>query len=645
MESRGGWTGCMLDVDLATGRVDVVGTSSLTDTFLGGIGLGQALIFEQIPVGCRAFDPQNVVVLSAGPLVGTAAPAACRLSISTMNAVTGGVNFSNTGGHFAPELKYAGYDAVVTRGRSEQPVYLEIVDDRVRLVDAAQLWGKTTGETEDTIRKLMGDRHARVLCIGPGGENQTAAGCVIVDRFRAGGRGAVGSVFGSKNLKAVAVRGTRAIKVAQPSTFMEEVARANRKLTDSQVAGTLREYGPFVLNPALNDRCHIPFRNNQDEHVDPARLRAVDPDIFVKQYRERKIGCFNCSILCDNRFTVREGAYAGTSCQAFEQNSMENFIDRLDMPDPAAALYLCSLCASLGLDMDNTSVVVAWAFECFERGLLTRADTDGLELRWGDHAVVAQLIERLARREGFGALLALGIKEAARRVGAEAQYLAPTVKGQALQESIRSQKGWALGVVVATRGGAHLDGAPAVETWENVPAESLQARFGNLRAGDPGTMEGKPEAVFYYERFKASVDALGVCYFAASWIAPDQLWPEDLAVLLTAATGREYTAEELMAMGLKIVELRKAFNTLHRGFTREDDLPPARLLAESIASGPRQGARLDLDEWNDALDRYYRLHDWDVRTGWQTRQSLTAVGLEHVANRLAEAGRLPPVAR
>jgi aldehyde:ferredoxin oxidoreductase len=635
----------MLDVDLTTRRVDVVGTSWLTDTFLGGIGLGQALIFEEIPVGCRALDPQNVVVLSAGPLVGTAAPAACRLSISAMNAVTGGVNFSNTGGHFAPELKYAGYDAAVIRGRSEQPVYLEIVDDLVRVADATQLWGKTTGETEDAIRGKMGDRRARVLCIGPGGENQTAAGCVIVDRFRAGGRGAVGSVFGSKNLKAVAVRGTRAVEVARPSTFMEGVAQANRKLKNSQVGRMLHEYGPFVMNPALNELCHVPFRNNQDEHVDPGRLGPVDPDIFVKRHRERKIGCFNCGISCDNRFTVREGTYAGTSCQAFEQNSMENFVDRLDIADPAAALYLCSLCAALGLDIDNTSVVVAWAFECFERGLLTRADTDGSELRWGDHAVVAQLIEKLAQRHGFGALLALGVKEAARLVGPEAQRLASSVKGQELQESIRSQKGWALGVVVATRGGAHLDGAPAIETWENVPTELLQARFGNAQVGDPGTMEGKPEAVFYYESFKALVDALGVCYFAVSWVAPDLLWPEDLAVLLSAATGRDQSAEELMAIGRKIVELRKAFNTLHRGFARQDDLPPTRLLEEPIASGPRQGAHLDADEWNQALDRYYRLHGWDVGTGWQTRQGLTAIGLEHVANRLAEAGRLPALAR
>jgi len=641
MQMSGGWTGRMLDLNLTTKEATVVDSGYLTDRFMGGVGLGQALILEEIPVGCGALDPENVVVLSAGPLVGTAAPSSCRLSISTKNAVTGGVNFSSAGGHFAPELKYAGYDAVVVRGRAEHPEYVEIVDGIVRFRDARNLWGKSTGETEDTIRQEMGDKHARVLCIGPAGENQTMAGCVIVDRFRAGGRGAVGSVLGSKNLKALAVRGTRPVHVTRPEAFMKEVVRADSRLEHSEATRMFREYGLFMLNPLLNEQCHVPFRNAQDEHVDPARLESVHPQIFVDHYRERKISCFNCRIVCDNRFTVREGLYAGAACQAFEQNSVENFADRLDINDPGAVLYLCSLCAALGLDIDNSSVAVAWAFECFERGLLNVEQCDGLELRWGDHRVVAQVLEKLARREGLGALLALGVKEAARRTGPASERLALHVKGQELQESLRAHKGWALGVVVATRGGAHLDGAPTTETWENASVGLLKARFGNTRVCDPTTMEGKPEAVFYYEGFKAAADALGLCWFACSWVTPDHLWPEHLAALLSASTGRDYTAEELLAVGRQIVEIRKAFNTLHMGFARQDDLPPLRLQEEPILSGPRQGARLDMDEWHQALDRYYSLHGWDVATGWQTREGLAAVGLPEVAERLAGAGRLP----
>jgi aldehyde:ferredoxin oxidoreductase len=636
----GGWTGRMLDVDLATGRIEAPASAPLTDRYVGGPGLGQAVIMDEIPVGTTALDPANIVVLSTGPLTATLAPGSSRLSIDTMNVLTGGVNSSNAGGHFAPELKYAGFDAIVIRGKAERPVYLQIHNGQARLCAAGHLWGKITSETENTLRIETGDTRARVLAIGPAGENRTAAGCVIVDRARAAGRGAAGSVLGSKNFKAVVVRGTRPLRVAKPEAFAAEAAQAWGRLSkDNWHTDFLKRYGTFGRFPDVAAVNRVGFRNSQDDHLEPDRLARVQPDAFVREHRIRKLACFNCAKPCSSLFTIRTGEYAGTVAEGLHLNFMEDFAGRLDIADTAALVHLQRLCSDLGLDIDNASGVLAWAFDCYEKGLITRADTGGLELRWGDHAMVGHLLEDLAHRRGFGGFLADGVRAASQRVGPEAERLALHVKGQELQETVRAHKGWALGVVVAPRGGAHLDGSIQTELW-NKPPEFFKDKFGHEKAGTVGTLEGKPETVFFYDCFKQAVDALGVCYFMAAWSVPVNLWPDDFARLLSTGTGREYSESDFLQLGRRIVNLKKAFNTLHRGFTRHDDLPPRRLMEDPVQQGPLRGARLDEHEWNSALDRYYSLHGWDVATGWQTWEALRATGLEHVARRLAAAGRL-----
>jgi aldehyde:ferredoxin oxidoreductase len=286
------------------------------------------------------------------------------------------------------------------------------------------------------------------------------------------------------------------------------------------------------------------------------------------------------------------------------------------MTDPVAILKASALCNEYGLDVDGAANGLAWAFELFERGLLTVADTDGLELRWGDHLAMNNLLERIGRGEGFGRWLGQGVGRAAQRLGRGTGYYGLTSKGHDLNEgALRSHKGWALGILTSARGGGHLNGAPSTE-FQGVSAEDSRRVFGVDTAGIPEEYGGKPEVLVYFERLKAIVDALGMCVFTSQWSDLALLGPQDFAALYSSATGDERTGEDLMALGERLVHLERHFNRLHARFGRQDDYPPERLVREPIRTGPHAGQRLDLEQWDRMLDRYYALHGWDVGTGW-----------------------------
>jgi aldehyde:ferredoxin oxidoreductase len=633
-----GWTGRVLQVDLTTGQTSIEDGLEQAGCYLGGRGFGQRLIFDQVPPSAGALDEENVLVFSAGPLVGTLAPASARLSVESKNAVTGGVGSANAGGHFAPELKYAGFDAVIIRGASPRPVYLLVRDGEACLVPAEGLWGQGVIATEQAIRSELSDARACVAAIGPAGETKGRAGCIIVDGARAAGRGALGAVMGAKNLKALAVRGRGGVRVRHPERFAREVAVLWRRLNDNPAVETLRRWGTPSSVEGANELCRLPVRNFQDDHWAEERRLAVSP-VAMQPYQVRRLACFNCPLYCSAFLRVARGEFAGTACEGFQANLVWNFLAKLDVFEPAAAVAFQATCSDLGLDIDNASGVIAWAIECRENGILSAAEVDNLDLRWGNYGAVLTLLRRIARREGVGDLLARGVREASALVGRGSERFAIHVKGQEMVEGIRAAKGWALGTVVAPRGGGHLDGAMLTEAWHLTPAESV-AWFGTPTASDPTTFQGKAAVVTWYEAFKKTVDATGICYFATKWRHKDLLGPEEIAALFSAATGHEMSAEELMLTGRRIHNLEKAFNTLHAGFGRSDDLPSPRLMAEPVASGRFAGAGLDRGQWELALDDYYTRHGWDAASGWQTRTGLEALGMADVAERLAAAGRL-----
>ena len=637
------YAGKILRVDLTTGSISTESTMKYAKKWLGGRGVGQWIMYSEVKPWVTPFEPANRIIVETGPFNGTLVPAACRYSISSKNVFSYGVGTSNCGGHFSPELKFAGYDHIVLEGRARIPVYLWIDDNRVELRDARNIWGETTWETDDIIKDEIGDEDIQVICIGPAGENLVKAACVIGNRNRAAGRCGLGAVMGSKNLKAVAVRGTGFIEIAQPERFMEAVNIARDKIDKSPFFNSeakLRKYGPDGIFVETNESCNIPYRNFQDSYIPKESAKKLDPE-FLLRCKVRDLACFSCPLHCSNFLRIDEGPYAGLTTEGIELEDAMNFGGKLAIDYAPALIKAHSLVNQLGLDQDNATGVLAWAFECYQRGILTQKDTDGLKLEWGDYGVVFELLRKMAHREGFGNILAEGSKHASEIIGRDCGYYAITMKGQELFEEARMPVGWGLGACVATRAGAHTTGAPQYEMSAVVPEfDERGKRVFGVKTLDPTSYEDKPKLVVHTERSQELMNCLGTCMIPSCWVDPELMRFEEIAELYSAATGWETTANELITIADQILNLEKAFNVLHAGLSRKDDYPPERCLNEPIKSGPFKGFALSKEKYNKMLDEYYQLRGWDTATGLQTRKCLEDLDLKLVADELEMAGKL-----
>jgi len=620
-----GWVGKLLRVNLTHREISIDSSKHLVTRFIGGRGVGQWLLFNYLEPEVEPLHPDNIMVFGTGPLTGTMAPAS-RMSLDTKNVYTKGVSSSNCGGHVGPEIKYAGFDFIIIHGSSNSPVYLLVTDGEAEIRDASHLWGESTWRTEDILRGELGDRHIRVASIGIAGENLAKPACVIVDKARAAGRGGSGAVMGSKKLKALVVRGTGAVSVAEPEKFMDEVVRVWKKIDASQSVNARRRNGTRAFLPGANDLGLLGVRNFQDDYWDSKKIDKIRQEALNEKYEKRKLSCFNCPVYCSHFYKIDSGPYAGLMCEGFQTNIDWDFSAKLDIDDPVSLIKINALCNELGLDIDNSSAPISWAFELFEKEIIGPAETDGLRLEWGNTQAVIELLHKIARREGFGNILAEGSRRASQIIGRGSENYITHIKGQDSIEAIRSDKGWALGCVVAARGGGHLNGAFQSHRTPN--------------AGDPNSYDSKAENVFWFEKFKAVVDMMGICYFTTVWSDMELLGPGDLAHLFTAATGVQLGGEELMEVGRRVHNVEKAFNTLHAGFTRADDYPPKRFMLEPVKTGPNRGETLDEEKWSRMLDQYYQIHGWDIESGWQTAKCLDELGLTKVKQRLLRADRL-----
>ncbi|MFH1122223.1 MAG: aldehyde ferredoxin oxidoreductase family protein [Pseudomonadota bacterium] len=548
-----GYAGKILRINLTEDKVSLEPTARYAREWLGGSGLAQWIIYNEVRPGVEPGGPENRLIIGAGPLTGTLAPGASRVSADSKGPVTGGVASSNSDGHFSAELKFAGYDSLIFQGRASRPVYLWIHDDRVEVRDASHLWGKTTWETDDLIREELGDERIQVMCIGPAGENLARAACIIVNKGRACGRCGLGAVMGSKHLKAVAVRGTGAVRIADPKRFMRAVETTRKAFAQENEKSRFIRYGTPVILEGKQALCGISYKNFQylDLPADAfARLRGA-METWQDDYRVRMVGYPACPRPCDRYFRIDKGPYAGLECQGVQFEVLQGYAGKLAVDDPDFLIKINAYCNQLGLDVDNPAGAIGWAMECYERGILTETDTDGLKLVWGDTDVILELTRKIAYREGFGNLLAEGCFRAARRLGRGSEYYAMHLKGQDLYEVIRNSIGWGLGVCVSTRGGGHTTGAPAATVIEAAVktdptlAAMAQKTYGIGTLGDPLSYEGKAPLVGYFERLHRVNNAFGVCHYVTTWSHPSYLGFPELAELYSSATGWETTEEDL----------------------------------------------------------------------------------------------------
>jgi len=636
--------GQTLRVDLTRRKVESVDIGDATNRFVGGRGISSWLLFNELKPETGVYDPENLLIFSAGAAVGSDVPSSNRTCITSKNAFTGGINYSHAGGFFSTELKRAGVDTLIVTGKSDAPVYLFISDEGIQFKDAGNLWGKDTFETMETIRNELKDPNVHAALIGPAGENIVRLSCVIIDKVRACGAGGLGAIMGSKNLKAVAARGTKKVTIADHDSLEELNSRLLPRVTRSEFGRAMQKMGVHgAFAKSVNENCLYRTRNSQDDHWNARKLdKILFPALPLSE--ERFITCWNCPMNCSAHiydFKEGQGPYAPIKMHAFQCNTTY-WAPALDIDEPTALFKIFETLSRNGLDNDSTLVVLSWAFECYERGLLTEADTDGLELTWGDHAQIINLIHKITYRQGFGNLLAEGVKSASEKIGRGTDYYAIQIKGQDETDALRAAKGWALGIVTSVRGPRHLHGAPLTEFTPTRSTELSQSLFNIPTAYQPLTYEGKGKLVHWWERYKAAVDALGVCYYITWWgeTAGEFMGPDELAEYLSAITGRTVSADEIMMIGKRIHNVEKAFNALHTNFDRKDDMPPTIYTKEPIKSGKYKGELLDIENWNKMLDEYYGENGWDIATGLQTKASFEGLGLAEVIQRLEKAGKL-----
>ena len=641
MSSLNSGLGCLagkiLRVDLAEKRIWIQDSREYVLETLGGRGINSMIMLEEMGPETRWNDPENLLCLAPGSLAGSLAPGACRVDIATKNVFSGGKGSSNVGGFWGAELKFAGYDAVIIQGKSEKPVYLLIRDDQVEIRDASFIWGQTVSASEEMLKQELGDPAIRMALIGPAGENRVRGSAVIVDTSRAAGGSGVGCVMGDKRLKGVVVRGTGAVRPARPERFMREVDRCLRQcMAEPKLPSMRKALHTFFSDPDfISWDMIMTVRNGQDDYWPmDKRERLMNRRDGVPSLRKGVRACHACPAGCQPFMKIpADRPYGPMSGEGFWVNSILSHACRVDVDQPEAVTASWLLTNDLGLDSDFAGGMLAWAFELYELGKITKADTGGLELSWGNGRAFYDLLNKLARREGIGDILGGDPQEAIRHFGEDTGYYLSRIGGQPTVESLRVAKGWSLAVCTSPVAGRHLRGA----TVGNV-------RFGpRPRSGDldPVGQKGQAEQTYWQARTKELEDCLGICNYCGTWSGANFMEPRNYAALVSAGMGLDLDEARLMEHYAPIGRnLEKAFNTLHTNLDRKDERPPERLCKEGIKSGPYMGIKAGGEDLENLLDEYYALWGWDIKTGLQTRSGLKKLGLDSLITKLSGAGRL-----
>jgi aldehyde:ferredoxin oxidoreductase len=617
-----GYAGTILRVDLTSGIVHKHPVEEhLARAFLGGRGLNVKRLWDELPAHTDGLAPENMLVFGAGPLVGTLFPGGARFNVSAMSPQTGILGDANAGGFFGPEMRFAGYDQVIIQGRADRPVYLSIRDDVVELRDAGDLWGRDVWETSEAIQRQLGDPDVQVAAIGQGAENGVRFAGVFVNLNRPAARTGMGTVMASKNLKAVAVRGTGFISVADMGRFREMIAQLDEVIYNHSEYENRCRLGTTRLVKALNELGCLPtrhFQHGRFEHAD-----AVSGEAIEELYKVKGKACFACTIPCSRYIVVDDPRFPDLRLEGPEYESLAGFTVRVGVSDLALGLKCVDLANRYGIDAITLSEVIAWAMECYQRGLLSSQEADGLDLTWGNGDAVLALVHKVARREGLGDLLADGVRPAAERLGRGSEEIALHGKGlEVFQADPRSIKGYGFGNVVASRGADHLRAEPWFEFSGD--AEEGVRRFGHPETAFRLETKGKGLLVKHFEESAAISDAAGVC--KNTYNNMEVLDWDETAELLQAATGWDLSGQEVQQIGERIVNLERMFNA-REGITRQDDTLPKRFLEEPVPEGcgDSSGAVLDVEPM---LDEYYRARGWDLESGLPTQEKLAELGLE-----------------
>ena len=612
-----GWTGKVLRVDLTSGAVGVEDLNAdWARDYLGMRGLGAKYLFEEMAdPSADAFDPSNVLIFSTGPLTGTGASASSRYSVVTKSPLTGGIAGSNSGGFWGPELKFAGYDMLVVHGRAPSPVYLWIYDDDVRLMSAEGVWGSTVWETEQLIRSRTGVPDCVISSIGPAGENRVRMACIVNDLHRAAGRSGVGAVMGSKNLKAIAVRGTGGVRVASPEAAYAAIGSQHGKLSESPGVMGMQMYGTLEMMGIINETGGLPTRNHQETQFEGEE--SINGEALAETRLVANKACFSCTIAC-GRVTHLPGDAAGKftvnthprnwniAAEGPEYETAWALGAQCGVGDLDALIKASWLCNDLGVDTISMGATIAAAMELYESGVISESAA-GMQINFGSGDALVSLVEKTCYRDGIGDALAEGSRRMAAIFGSPGVHMG--VKGQEFAAyDPRAYNGMGLAYATNNRGADHLRAfTPSAEI------------FGVPYKLDPASSEGKAELVVSLQNENSVHDSTGLCLFIS---AGNDL--DDIRELLVGVTGVEFTLEDMYRVGERVWNVERMFN-LRAGLTSADDTLPDRILKSAI-TGDRNPARGRVSPLDEMLPEYYNLRGWDD-SGRPTEAKLQQLGI------------------
>jgi aldehyde:ferredoxin oxidoreductase len=611
------FVGEFLDADLTRGSITMSPLAEdLAKNFLGGRGLNVWLLYQNVTECITPVAPENVLILGCGLLTGTTTPTASRLHVTSKSPHTGILGSSSVGGGFGAALRSCGFQCILIRGRADRPVYLWIGAGQGEIRDASCLKGLDTRKTQESLRALLGEENPKILAIGPGGENLVSFACIMTDHDHVAGRTGMGAVMGSKNLKAVVVKGCDT-KASFHSSTVSAFRAYLRKIESSPRFREVSTYGSSCDIRWTHNMGMLATRNYRDvrfEDID--RIEGKE----IHKHVTRTKGCSGCPVRCKANIRIDHGQFKGMEGARPEFESIIALGSKCGLSDTGALLYLSDLCSRLGIDTISTGSVIAFAMDLYDRDILTREDTGGINLTWGNHEAMETLLHRIAGRHGLGAILSLGVRKAAEIIGRGSDAFAYHTKGLELTGyDPRGLMGTALGYAVSERGGDFSSVYATLEyRWS---AERAERQLGNRRAVDRFSPEGKGPLIRRAMVVSAVLDSLGLCKVPALTLIGDFDLKNE-AVLTRSVTGWPLDANDLFHIGERIVNVERLFN-LRNGAGVEADRISAKFINEAVDEGPCKGSTVRLEPM---LKEFYRVMGWD-QTGHPVKAKLAALDL------------------
>jgi len=584
--------------------------------FIGGKGFAAKILYDELKPGVDPLSPDNVLVVAVGPVTGTNAPGFSKTVFASKSPLTGIFADSYVGGYFGPEVKSADYDLIVVNGKADKPVYLYINDGKASLEDASDLWGRDVMEVEGVLKDRLG-KDIQIAAIGPAGENLVSYACVCHQIYRQAGRGGLGAVMGSKNLKAIVAKGSNKTNVADEDKFNETVREANEIIRGNKVIQEgLGVFGTLNMVPMAQGLGIATVKNYTNGLMDEKVAEQLSGPAIEQKYQPKTLACYKCPIHCEKMVTLKSEKW-GDIVTETEFESLMLLGPNIGITDYETIAYLGWLCDRMGIDTIQAGNAISFAMECYEKGLITRDDTGGLELGWGNEDVVVSLIESIAYKKGFGELLAQGAQKMSQEIGHSSEKFAMQVKGMAFPAAwdVRGAQGHGFSFAVSDRGACHL--SSDIDFIELATPEGPGDRF---------SLQGKPNLVKDTEDLASARETLISCVF-------NFLPPEIYLKFLNAAFGTDMSMDEFLRVGERIEQLIRAFNIREGKISRREDVLPDRIYEEPLPEGPCEGKRIDREEFEKALTAYYELRGWN-KDGVPTRRKLEDLGLEKAAQEI-----------